>query len=348
MSRTEEDDGKAVEEAREDCTKDAVLVEENVLWFLTLRNLTKEQVRSPLDLLSFLLHCFMLELGFQGEEEGGRLGEHWSGAVGHVTRYWLSAGDTARTPDILLTVTTLGHTVKVHGTHSSVKTSFTTSKLSPKDFVTSRKTQQEEEMEPKNLRQLARVFKNEVGVPLLNCARAHLGLPVSGLQGLPPELALRVLYLLPVHSVVSFSAVSKQLRLLCQDPALWKKLYVRNFGKSSRLETADSDWLRAFREEFLVRRERKKFREQNLARPPLFPFPDPGYAGPLHPLGPPVPGMLGGDYDRYPAGGGLPLFGGHTLDPTNFLPRPRFDPPGPRFPHGGGNLPGGGFGGGFF
>merc|ERR1712107_6009 len=34
-----------------------------------------------------------------------------------------------------------------------------------------------------------------IGVPLLNSARSHLGLVVSGLQGLPPELLLRILHL---------------------------------------------------------------------------------------------------------------------------------------------------------
>merc|ERR1719239_1004332 len=41
----------------------------------------------------------------------------------------------------------------------------------------------------------------------------------------------------------------------------------------------------------------------------------------------PFPGMVGGDYDRFPMGGrGNPLF------PNLGLPRPRFDPPGPNFP----------------
>jgi len=319
-----------------------VLVEENVAWFQELRKLSTEQVQCPLDLFSFLLHSFMLELGFQNDSHG-RLGEKWSSAVGHVTRYWLDTGDTTapQTTDIVLTVTTLGHIVKVHGTHSGVKTTFSTSKLNPKDYV----TRDGEQMEPKNLRQLARVFKNEVGVPLLNCARSHLGLSVSGLQGLPPELVLKVLNLLPFQGVVRVSAVSKQLRVICQDPALWRKLYIRNFGLKPYLDRKDTKWLSVFKEAKKNEKIRYKARRPN---PPLFPFPDPSSTGPVDPRRPPVPGILGGDYDRFPGGGHLPLFGGHTLDPTNFLPRPRFDPPGPGLPRrGGGNFPGSGFGGGF-
>lgn len=337
---SKEEQGQEVEQ--ESNINAGVLVEENVIWFQELRKLSSDQVVCPLDLFSFLLHSFMLELGFQNDF-CGRLGESWSSAVGHVTRYWLGTGDTTapQTTDIVLTVTTLGHIVKVHGTHSGVRTTFSTSKLNPKDYVTN----SGEHMEPKNLRQLARVFKNEVGVPLLNCARSHLGLSVSGLQGLPPELVLKVLNLLPFQGVVRVSAVSKQLRVICQDNALWRKLYIRNFGLRPYLDRKDTKWLSVFKEAKQNEKVRYRARRPN---PPLFPFPDPSSTGPVDPRRPPVPGILGGDYDRFPGGGHLPLFGGHTLDPTNFMPRPRFDPPGPGLPRrGGGNFPSGGFGGGF-
>ncbi|RXN00445.1 F-box only protein 7 [Acipenser ruthenus] len=57
-----------------------------------------------------------------------------------------------------------------------------------------------------------------------------LDLPdVFGLAVLPPELKLRVLRLLDVHSVVSLSAVSQDLNTATSDPSLWRFLYLRDF-----------------------------------------------------------------------------------------------------------------------
>jgi len=333
---------------------EAVLVEENVDWFLDLWKQSEDQVQSAKDLLSFLLHCFMLELGFQGQENSRRLPTSWKGPVGHVSRY--SLGQNEMKSNIILTVTTLGHIVKVHGTHTTLKISFSTSKLKPDDYITvHEELQGKAKLKTKNVGQLARVFKNEVGVPLLNATRSHLGLPVSGFQGLPEELALRILYLLPLHSLISFTAVCKQFNRLGCDASIWKRLFINNFGRNCSEQAENgNDWRTRFKTIYMARKERNKLQQQNLPRPPLFPFPDPGYGGPLNPLGPPVPGILGGEYDRLPGGGGVPLFGGHSLDPSNFFPRARFDPPGPSFPRRGGMNPfgpPGGFGnggGGFF
>lgn len=338
-------DGEAIDNA------EAVLVEENVDWFLSLWKQSEEQVQSPKDLLSFLLHCFMLELGFQGQEHSRRLPSSWKGPVGHVSRYSLEQNEMKS--NIILTVTTLGHIVKVHGTHTALKISFSTSKLKPDDYITVQdEVQGKCKLITKNLRTLARVFKNEVGVPLLNATRSHLGLPVSGFQGLPDELSLRILHLLPLHSLISVTAVCKHFNRLGCDSSIWKKLFITHFGRSCSEDAENrNNWFKRFKTIYMARKERSRLQQQNLPQPPLFPFPDPGYGGPLNPLGPPVPGILGGEYDRFPGGGGVvPLFGGHSLDPSNFLPRVRFDPPGPSFPRRGGMNPfgpPGGFGGGF-
>jgi len=338
-----EDDNEKLDKA----TKSALLVEEGAEWFLNIKDLCQEQLNTPLDLFSIYLHGFMLELGFTGE-----VSKEWKGPVGHVTRYSLSNGHGSTTA-VSLTITTMGPIVKVHGVHPDLKTSFSTSRLGPKDFIS------DGGLETRNLALLAREFKNHIGVPLLNSARSHLGLVVSGLQGLPPELLLRILHLLPFSSLIKVSSVSRCLHAAAQDQTLWRGMYLKNFGKakttfkerSFKEDGASGSWKEMFKEEELARRERKRREEEGRRRldlqpPPLFPFPDP--SNPLQVEPPPqgFPGILGGDYDRFPggvAGPGLPLFGGHTLRPQHFMPRPRFDPPGP----GRGGFGGGGFGGGF-
>merc|ERR1719234_1399303 len=117
-----------IEEAK-DAGKSSFLVEEGAQWFLNIRDLCQEKVTSPLDLFSLYLHGFMLELGFKGE-----LGLTWKGPVGYVTRYSLFNGSSSTTT-VSLTITTMGPIVKVHGVHPDLKTSFSSSKLAPKDFI---------------------------------------------------------------------------------------------------------------------------------------------------------------------------------------------------------------------
>ena len=75
-----------------------------------------------------------------------------------------------------------------------------------------------------NVGNLARNFKNEVGTPLLNSVRQDLGLQVSGLQGLPPELLLRVFQSLNLKGVMALSRVSKHLRDIHKLDNIWRKL----------------------------------------------------------------------------------------------------------------------------
>ena len=282
-----EDDNEKLDKA----TKSALLVEEGAEWFLNIKDLCQEQLNTPLDLFSIYLHGFMLELGFNGE-----VSKDWKGPVGHVTRYSLSNGHGSTTA-VSLTITTMGPIVKVHGVHPDLKTSFSTSRLGPKDFIS------DGGLETRNLALLAREFKNHIGVPLLNSARSHLGLVVSGLQGLPPELLLRILHLLPFSSLIKLSSVSRCLHAAAQDQTLWRGMYLKNFGKakttfkerSFKEDGASSSWKEMFKEEELARRERKRREEEGRRRhdlqpPPLFPFPDP--SNPLQ-VEPPPQGFPG-------------------------------------------------------
>lgn len=67
-----------------------------------------------------------------------------------------------------------------------------------------------------------------------------LGLPaLFGLAVLPPELLLRVLRLLDVTSLVSLSAVCRDLNAATQDPSLWRHLLHRDFrGNDTNTHTS--------------------------------------------------------------------------------------------------------------
>ena len=304
---------------------EAVLVEEGVKWFENLCVDSEAIVTNPIERLALALHAFMLELGFS-VENNKVLPENWKNPAGLTSRYFYPPGVDF---DTILTVTSLGPLVKIHGTHTSSKSTFSTSKIKPAEFTCENK---DGNFGFKNLRRLARQFKNEVGVPLLNSAKTHLGIVTTGLLGLPPEISLKIFQNLDVKSLLNVARVSKQLKSISMEKNIWKKLFVRDFGSrsfaikrfSNSLNNQEfEDWFTLYKEEYLNKQERERSRSR-VPPPPLFPFPD-FENNPQNPLLPPIPGIVGGDYDRFP-------FGGNPLQPPFNLPRPRFDTPGPSFP----------------
>ncbi|XP_023134597.2 F-box only protein 7 [Amphiprion ocellaris] len=159
----------------------------------------------------------------------------------------------------------------------------------------------------RDLRKLSRVFKDQLVYPLITAARDGLSLPVAfGLQVLPPELLLRIVRLLDVRSVVRLSAASYHFNAATADPSLWRHLYQRDFtdGNGSR----DSDWKELYKKSYKRRSDlRHSFRGR------WFPPDLPDFLlPPPRPCFPPLPGIIGGEYDQRPN-----------------LPRPRYDPIGP-------------------
>jgi len=316
---------------------EAVLVEEGVKWF---ENLCKDAgaFRSQMDKLALVTHAFMLELGFSVENPKV-LPENWKTPAGHTSRYFYPPNSDS---DVILTITSLGPIVKIHGTHTSSKSTFSTSKIKPTEFI----TEKEGKFEFKNLKRMARVFKNEVGVPLLNSVRTHLGFATTGLLGVPPEISLKILKYLDVQSLLRVARVSKQMGWVCKEKNIWKQIFLRDFGSRSFVirrftntlnNSEEEDWLSLYKEHYLNKKEQESSRSR-VPPPPLFPFPD-FENNPQNPLMPPMPGIVGGDYDRIP-------FGRDPLRDPFSLPRPRIDPPGPNFPGFGPRRggPGGGFG----
>jgi len=334
------------------------LVEEEADWFKKLLDEMDAEIQSELDQLVVLLHSFLLEMGLTPAGGGLRPPDGWRASTGVYTiRYSLQQQEEeeAAPPTCQLTVARLGDTViKVHGTHLPEKKTFTLSTLQPEAYVRVVHGGSGDKFVPTNLRSLARTFKNTVGLPLLTTARSHLGLLTSGLAGLPPELLLSILQRLGLPDLLNVGRSCKQIHaVVAGDNELWKLLVARDFPQLKMVQPVPT-WLTVYKSEYRDKKrlerqrreeeERRRRREEFLPPPdPMFPFgplvPDPG-RGPFAP--PPVPGMVGGDYDRFPFPGGI---GPAPLG----LPRPRFDPPGPNFPQRGprrGNFPGGGFGGG--
>jgi len=310
-----------------------VLVEEGVKWFENLYDEAEATIESELQRISVVIHAFMLELGFS-VENAKVLPENWKSPAGYISRYSYNQSTEV---DVILTVTSLGPFLKTHGSHTSSKSSFSSSKIKMDDFL----VETEVKTKLKNIRHLARLFKNEVGVPLLNSVRSHLGLPTSGLEGMPPEISLKMLKKLDIKTLVRMSAVCKQFNAISKEKSIWKHIFIRDFGSRSfkikefqnQLNNENKDWFSLYKEEYLSKKEQEESRSR-VPPPPLFPFPD-FENNPQNPLMPPMPGIVGGDYDRIP-------FGRDPLRNPFNLPRPRFDPPGPGF--GGGSGGGGRFG----
>ncbi|XP_036067243.1 F-box only protein 7-like [Oryzias melastigma] len=167
----------------------------------------------------------------------------------------------------------------------------------------------------KDLRKLSRLVKDQLAYPLIAAAREAAALPWAfGLQALPPELLLRVLRLLDVRSLVRLSAVCRLLNAAAADSSLWRHLYRRDFPGSGGNGSRDSDWKELYKRSFVFRAESRRRSTAFLVTPPLF---DPHIFHPVPRPFPPVPGIIGGDYDQRP-----------NL-PYGLLPRPRYDPIGP-------------------
>ncbi|XP_077449468.1 F-box only protein 7 [Stigmatopora argus] len=156
------------------------------------------------------------------------------------------------------------------------------------------------------LSRLSRVFKDQLVYPLIAATREALCLPVAfGLSALPPELLLLVLRLLDVVSLVRLSAVCRRLNAAAADTALWRHLVRRDF--SDHKWQGETNWKELYKSFYKFRHKRGCV-ERPCSLPPFIHRPVFGPA----PY-PPIPGVIGGNYDRRPLA----------------LPAPRFDPVGP-------------------
>ncbi|XP_075577879.1 F-box only protein 7 isoform X4 [Pelecanus crispus] len=192
----------------------------------------------------------------------------------------------------------------------------------------------------KDLQKLSRLFKDQLVYSLLAAARQALNLPDAfGLVVLPLELKLRIFRLLDVRSLISLSAVCRDLYTASNDQLLWRFMYLRDF-RDPIARPRDTDWKELYKKKLKQKKEALRWRHMMFLPPtphpipfhpnPFYPNPFPPNPFPSNPIYPPM--MIGGEYDERPT---LPYVGdpinslipGPGEAPGQFPPfRPHFDP----------------------
>ncbi|XP_075577871.1 F-box only protein 7 isoform X3 [Pelecanus crispus] len=167
-----------------------------------------------------------------------------------------------------------------------------------------------------------------------------LNLPDAfGLVVLPLELKLRIFRLLDVRSLISLSAVCRDLYTASNDQLLWRFMYLRDF-RDPIARPRDTDWKELYKKKLKQKKEALRWRHMMFLPPtphpipfhpnPFYPNPFPPNPFPSNPIYPPM--MIGGEYDERPT---LPYVGdpinslipGPGEAPGQFPPfRPHFDP----------------------
>ena len=179
----------------------AFLVEESCGWFRDLLSEARPHLTSGSDLFALCLHALMLELGFVSElTQAEIVNLSWRKLAGYFLPYRLPScsndddSDSSPAPRFRLSVFRLGPRVtKVHGLClGDEKIAFFTTKLTPEDFVVGSGLEEEKSWSLKSVERLARVFKGEVGWPLMQAGRRLAGQQSGGLLALPAELGLHI------------------------------------------------------------------------------------------------------------------------------------------------------------
>ncbi|XP_072233711.1 F-box only protein 7 isoform X2 [Leuresthes tenuis] len=276
------------------------------------------RIASPNDAVMVAAHLLMLETGFtpQGcEVRPGEMPAGWRSAGGVYRLQYghpLSGSSLASVVAVSMgPLLVINATLKVTETVDAVRKL----QLNACSYVTDDWPGESAAAALKDLKKMSRIFKDQLAYPLIAAAREAMDLPVAfGLPALPPELLLRVLRLLDVRSLVRLSAVSRHLNAAAADSTLWRHLYRRDFKDQDGSRSRDTDWKELYRKTHKSRSElRRAIRHRSLP-----PFPDRDIFTPMpRPLFPPLPGIIGGEYDQR-----LNL-------PHGLLPRPRYDPIGP-------------------
>ncbi|XP_051886202.1 F-box only protein 7 isoform X2 [Pristis pectinata] len=296
------------------------------------------QCTDPKDALIVVLHLLMLEAGYIPQDSSlkvGQMPEKWKNGGLYRLQYNHSLCEDG---SATLSCIPMGNLVVVNATlkiNENIK-SVKKVQLSPVSYVRSNRLGENAAQVYKDLQKLSCMFKDQLVYPLFASARQALNLPdVFGLVVLPLELKLRIFRLLDVFSIISLSAVCRDLHTATNDQLLWRFLYLRDFRES---RTSSHDWKKLYKEKYAMRR--KTLQRFPLYLPPALPL-FPGQPSPFNPFQfeprqfyP--PGIIGGEYDEHPQ---LPYRG----DPVNrFLPgsgarsgpmpgtlppfRPHFDP----------------------
>ncbi|XP_064369396.1 F-box only protein 7 isoform X3 [Dromaius novaehollandiae] len=197
---------------------------------------------SATDALIVLVHLLMMETGYvpQGTQaKAVSMPEKWRGSGVYKLQYThpLCEEGTAG-----LTCVPLGDLVAINGTlkiNKEIK-GVKRIQLLPASFVCFQEPEKVAGVY-KDLQKLSRLFKDQLVYSLLAAARQALNLPdVFGLLVLPLELKLRIFRLLDVRSLISLSAVCRDLYTASNDQLLWRFIYLRDFrAVQEKIETEE-------------------------------------------------------------------------------------------------------------
>lgn len=173
---------------------------------------------------------------------------------------------------------------------------------------------------------MSREFVASVGRPLL----LRFTNTLCALLLMPTALKLQMTSTLGVQAVVRVGGVCRDLHRLAEDDMVWKRLYAQAYGHDAMVKAEasmnkeggkspavcwkpcfasrhkeDVERRRRQREE-RMRREQEEARRRDEFVDPFGGMPHPGgqMPNPYPGIGP--PGIIGGDYDRTPFGGGRP------------------------------------------
>ncbi|KAK2834615.1 hypothetical protein Q7C36_015316 [Tachysurus vachellii] len=274
------------------------------------------QCNSASDCLLLAAHVLLLETGFLPQGCDVRAREMPSGwrAIGGLYRLQYSH-PLCENSLVQVVAVLMGQTLVINATLKTTGAEEISWKLAlkPDAYVTKEWAGGNAGLVYKELQKLSRVFKDQLAYPLIATAREALGLPaLFGLPVLPPELLLRIMRLLDVHSILRLSAVCRRLHSATQDASLWKHFVCRDFGADT--EQRDTDWNKIYKKKFQQKKTRHAYRVRHypFPVPPIYPH----HSVPIPPLPLPLfpPGIIGGEHDQRPA------------FPQAILPRPRYDP----------------------
>ncbi|KAK7896756.1 hypothetical protein WMY93_022081 [Mugilogobius chulae] len=274
---------------------------------------------SPSDAIIVVGHLLMLETGFT--HEGCELNSvdmpaGWRGAGVYKLKYSHALCENSLA---VLTAVCTGPTLICNATLKVNEKACAVGKLclNPSSYVTNEWPGEHAAATFINLKKLSRIFKDMLAYPLIAAAREAMALPVAfGLAALPPELLLRVLRLLDVHSLTRLSVVSRHFLNTTSDLTLWKHLYLRDFrDPDARNRLRDTNWKELYKNHYEIRKERQRLRHHRSL--PTYPSSGPFGIVPIPIFEPVVPGIIGGVYDQRP------------VLPRVMLPRPRPDLIGP-------------------
>lgn len=186
---------------------------------------------SATDALIVLVHLLMMETGYvpQGTEaKAVSMPEKWRGNGVYKLQYThplCEEGSAGLTCVPLGDLVAINATLKINREIKGVKRI----QLLPASFVCFQEPEKVAGVY-KDLQKLSRLFKDQLVYSLLAAARQALNLPdVFGLVVLPLELKLRIFRLLDVRSLISLSAVCRDLYAASNDQLLWRFMYLRDF-----------------------------------------------------------------------------------------------------------------------